>query len=143
MAHPGTQITRIPENQRSSRAELNTLLDSVPLATVAIVRDGWPVAFPIGFARRGDELVIHGSTGAPWLRALSDGAPAVVSVTTLDGIMLARSAFESSFRYHSATIFGTFTRVPDRDKVGYLEMLTETFGESPLLSPPGSGVGLV
>jgi uncharacterized protein len=124
---PSTRVTRLGEKQSTSRAALDELLDSTPLATVALVRDGHPVVFPTGFARVGDELVIHGSTGAPWMRALSAGAPAAVSVTTLDGIVVARSAFESSFRYRSAVVFGVFELVADADKVGYLNRLTEAF----------------
>nr|MDP9167261.1 pyridoxamine 5'-phosphate oxidase family protein [Actinomycetota bacterium] len=113
--------------QDSSRRALDALLDSTPLATVALVRDGHPVIFPTGFARVGDDLVIHGSTGSPWLRALATGVPAAVSVTTLDGVIVARSAFESSFRYRSAAIFGVFEPVPDADKVKLLEFLTDSF----------------
>jgi nitroimidazol reductase NimA-like FMN-containing flavoprotein (pyridoxamine 5'-phosphate oxidase superfamily) len=94
---------------------------------VALVRDGHPVIFPTGFARIDDDLVIHGSTGSPWLRALDAGASAAVAVTGLDGIVLARSAFESSFRYRSAVVFGVFERVPDGDKERCLERLTESF----------------
>jgi nitroimidazol reductase NimA-like FMN-containing flavoprotein (pyridoxamine 5'-phosphate oxidase superfamily) len=106
---------------------LDKLLDGTPLATVALVREGHPVIFPTGFARVGDEFVIHGSTGSPWMRALAAGAPAAVSVTTLDGVVVARSGFESSFRYRSAAIFGVFERIPDEDKLPYLNALTESF----------------
>ena len=124
---PSTQITRLREKQDASRDRLDELLDSTPLATIALVRDGHPVVFPTGFARVGDELVIHGSTGSPWLRALASGAPAAVSVTTLDGVVVARSGFESSFRYRSAVIFGEFEVVDDDDKVRYLDALVESF----------------
>jgi uncharacterized protein len=124
---PSTWVSRLSELQRTSRGELYELLDSTPLATVALVRDGHPVVFPTGFARVDDELVIHGSTGSPWMRALSTGAPAAVAVTTVDGIVVARSGFESSFRYRSAVVFGVFERVPDADKVSYLERLTDSF----------------
>ena len=127
MTTPSTRISRLSEKQSTSRDELDALLDSTPLATVALVRDGHSVVFPTGFARVGDELVIHGSTGSPWMRALSTAAPAAVAVTTVDGIVLARSGFESSFRYRSAVIFGVFERVPDADKVDYLERLTDSF----------------
>jgi hypothetical protein len=72
------------------------------------VRGGHPVALPIGFARIADDVFIHGSTGSPWLRELAGGAPAAVSVTTLDGVLVARSGFESSFHYRSAVLFGAF-----------------------------------
>ncbi|MGH3644682.1 MAG: pyridoxamine 5'-phosphate oxidase family protein [Myxococcota bacterium] len=127
MTQPSTQISRLSEKQDTSRSGLDALLDSTPLATVALVRDGHPVIFPTGFARIGDDVVIHGSTGSPWLRALATGLPAAVSVTTLDGVVVARSAFESSFRYRSAALFGVFEEVPDADKVGLLQILTDTF----------------
>ena len=126
MSHPSTSVSRLAEKQSTSRSQLEELLDSTPLATVAFVRDGHPVALPIGFARIADEVVIHGSTGSPWLSALSGGAQAAVSVTTLDGVLVARSGFESSFQFRSAVLFGTFEEVGD-NKVHYLETLTDTF----------------
>lgn len=126
MPQPSTRVTRLPELQVASREALYELLDATPLATIALVTDGHPVAFPIGFARVDDELVIHGSTGSPWLRALDSGVQAAVSVTALDGIVVARSAFESSFHYRSAVVFGRFERV-ESDKGRYLEALTESF----------------
>lgn len=127
MTQPSTTVSRLSEKQDTSRSSLDELLDSTPLATVALVRDGHPVIFPTGFARVGDEFVIHGSTGSPWMRALATGVAAAVSVTTLDGVVVARSGFESSFRYRSAALFGVFERIPEADKVGYLERLTEVF----------------
>jgi hypothetical protein len=127
MTTPSTKVSRLGEKQSTSRSRLDELLDSTPLATVALVRDGHPVLFPTGFARIDDQFVIHGSTGSPWMRALATGAPAAVSVTGLDGIMVARSGFESSFRYRSAVVFGVFEQVPDADKIRYLERLTDAF----------------
>ena len=126
MPQPSTTVSRLAELQSTSRRQLDDLLDSTPLATVALVRDGHPVALPIGFARIDDEVVIHGSTGSPWLSALAGGTPAAVSVTILDGVVVARSGFESSFHYRSAVLFGTFETVTE-DKVRYLEILTDTF----------------
>jgi nitroimidazol reductase NimA-like FMN-containing flavoprotein (pyridoxamine 5'-phosphate oxidase superfamily) len=127
MTTPSTKVSRLGEKQSTSRSGLDELLDSTPLATVALVRDGHPVIFPTGFARIDDQFVIHGSTGSPWMRALATGAPAAVSVTGLDGVMVARSGFESSFRYRSAVVFGVFEQVPDADKIRYLERLTDSF----------------
>ncbi|MCB0950973.1 MAG: pyridoxamine 5'-phosphate oxidase family protein [Mycobacterium sp.] len=127
MTTPSTRVTRLDEKQSVLRSQLDELLDSTPLATVALVRDGHPVIFPTGFARVADELVIHGSTGSPWMRELAAGAAAAVAVTTVDGVMVARSGFESSFRYRSAALFGVFERVPDSEKVGYLNRLTDSF----------------
>jgi nitroimidazol reductase NimA-like FMN-containing flavoprotein (pyridoxamine 5'-phosphate oxidase superfamily) len=124
---PLTRISRLSEKQDTSRTRLDELLDSTPLATVALVRDDHPVIFPTGFARIGDDLVIHGSTGSPWMRALAAGAAAAVSVTALDGVVVARSSFESSFQYRSATVFGVFEQVPDADKLRFLDAVTEKF----------------
>ena len=126
-ATPSTQVTRLSEMQDTSRDRLDELLDSTPLATVALVRDGHPVVFPTGFARVGDEFVIHGSRGSPWIRALASGGAAAVSVTALDGVVVARSGFESSFRYRSAALFGVFETIAEGDKVRYLDALVESF----------------
>jgi uncharacterized protein len=127
MTQPSTRVTRLAEKQDESRSALEALLDATPLATVALVRDGHPVIFPTGFARVGTDLVIHGSTGSPWLRALSTGQPAAVSVTTLDGVVVARSGFESSFQYRSAALFGVFEQVSGGVKASLLETLTDAF----------------
>jgi uncharacterized protein len=124
---PPTRVTRLGEKQTASREALDALLASTPLATIALVRDGHPTVFPTGFTRVGDDLVVHGSTGSPWLRALAAGASAAVSVTTLDGVVVARSGFESSFHYRSAVLFGVFEAVPEADKVSYLDALTDAF----------------
>lgn len=127
MSQPTTQVSRLSEKQRTTRSELYALLDSTPLATIALIRDGHPVIFPTGFARVGDELVIHGSTGSPWLRAVASGAAVAVSVTTLDGVLVARSGFESSFHYRSAALFGVFDVITGPEKEHYLNELTDTF----------------
>jgi nitroimidazol reductase NimA-like FMN-containing flavoprotein (pyridoxamine 5'-phosphate oxidase superfamily) len=127
MSQPSTEVSRLSEMQSRERQDLDALLDSTPLATIAFVRDGHPVALPIGFARIGDELLIHGSTGSPWLRLLAEGVPAAASVTMLDGIVVARSGFESSFHYRSAVLFGSFTEIDNDAKPGYLQALLDTF----------------
>lgn len=127
MTWPPTKVTRLDEKQSTSREHLDALLDATPLATIALVRDGHPVIFPTGFARVGDELVIHGSTGSPWLRAVAAGAPVAVAVTALDGVVIARSGFESSFHYRSAVLFGSFAAVDAQRKIHYLAALTDSF----------------
>ncbi|AQA04241.1 flavin-nucleotide-binding protein [Mycobacterium sp. MS1601] len=127
MSQPSTRISRLSEKQSASRADLHALLDATPLATIALVRDGHPVVFPTGFARIDSYFVIHGSTGSPWMRAVAGGAAVAVSVTTLDGVVVARSGFESSFHYRSAVLYGVFELVGPEDKEAYLEALTDTF----------------
>lgn len=137
MSRPSTDVSRLSDRQSRSRERLDALLDSTPLVTVAFVQAGHPVALPIGFVRVGDELVIHGSTGSPWLRELAAGAPASACVTALDGIVVARSGFESSFRYRSAVLFGAFTAVGDDVRNDYLTALVDSVipGRSAELRP--------
>lgn len=137
LVHPSTELSRLSERQSRSREQLDALLDSTVLATVAFVSDGHPVALPIGAARLGDELVIHGSTGSPWLNHLAEGVPVSVCVSVLDGVLVARSGFESSFHYRSAVLFGSFTEVADDAKEGYLQSLLDVFipGRSAELRP--------
>jgi len=123
---PSTVPTRHPERATSSdRGALDALLDATVLAHVGFVADGHPVVLPTGFARDRDRLVIHGSTGSRWLRTLAAGAEASVAVTVLEGIVVARTGFESSFHYRSAVLFGRFVELDGDDKVAALDRITD------------------
>ena len=100
-------MTRMPEKGVRDLAALHELLDEVQVAHVGMFADGHPLVIPTAMVRDGDRVLIHGSTGSRWMRHLSQGADACVSVTALDGVVVARSAFESSFHYRSAVISGT------------------------------------
>lgn len=115
---------RYPDKMSRDRAELDAFLDSTILAHVAAVVDGRPVAMPTAFAVIDDALVIHGSTGSRWMRAL-EGADASVVITRLTGLVVARSMFESSVLYRSAMIFGRFTRVDAARAEAALDHFTE------------------
>ena len=106
--------TRLAEQASRDRGELDALLDEVLVAHVGLTLAEGPLVLPIGFARDGDRLLFHGSTGSRWLRALAAGVDACVSVTALDGVKVARSAFESGMRYRSACLFGRCTALPHR-----------------------------
>ncbi len=123
---PRTQITRLDEYASHDRAVLDRLLDTVRVAHVGLIDEGWPVVIPTGVARDGDTALLHGSTGSRWMRALAAGAPACVTVTALDGLVLARSAFESSMHYRSAVLFGACTPLGGDDKAQALDVLTDT-----------------
>jgi nitroimidazol reductase NimA-like FMN-containing flavoprotein (pyridoxamine 5'-phosphate oxidase superfamily) len=121
---PRTTPTRFPERAVTDRAELDTLFDDVLLAHVGLTVDDHPVVLPTGIVLDGDRVIIHGSTGSRWMRALADGAAAAVSVTALDAVVVARTGFESSFQYRSAVLFGTFTPLEGLDKIQALGRLT-------------------
>jgi nitroimidazol reductase NimA-like FMN-containing flavoprotein (pyridoxamine 5'-phosphate oxidase superfamily) len=120
-----TDVRRLPEKQVDDVAVLHAILDEALHASVGIQVDGQPFVLPMACARDGDTLLLHGSTGSRLMRALAAGAPVCVSVTHLDGLVYARSAFESSMRYRSATVLGTVTEVPAAERLHALEVLTE------------------
>ncbi|MBW9215638.1 pyridoxamine 5'-phosphate oxidase family protein [Mumia sp. zg.B53] len=122
---PTTRVTRLAGKQRHDRAALDRLLDSSRICHVAVDVDGFPTVFPTAFARDGDVLLIHGSTGSPWMRGLARGAPISVAVTALDGIVVARSAFESSLHYRSAMLFGAASPLTGDAQARALDLLTE------------------
>ena len=122
---PNTSMTRMPEKAVHDPSVLHALLDEVYVAHVGLVRDGGPLVVPTGMARSGDTLLVHGSTGSGWMRALAGGAEACVTVTSLDAVVVARSAFESSFQYRSAVLFGRFIALSGADKSAALDVLVE------------------
>ena len=123
-----TTLTRMRDRAVTERPELDRLLDEVVLAHIAMVDDnGDPVVIPTAIARDGDRILVHGSTGSGWMRRAAAGRPVAVAVTDLNGIIVARSSFESSFRYRSAVLFGTFTRLSGPDVPHALDVITERF----------------
>jgi uncharacterized protein len=109
-----TTITRLPEKGSADRAELDRLLDDVHIGHFGVVVDGSPVVIPTAIVRDGDRVLIHGSTGSRWMRLLGAGVPTSLAVTSADGLVVARSAFESSMHYRSAVLFGSCVPVDDR-----------------------------
>src|SRR4029453_10624904 len=101
-----TSLTRLAYLGSTDRAELNQLLDDSTVGHFAFTADERPVAMPTAIARDGDRILAHGSTGSGWMRLLSTGIPASLAVTSLEGLVVARSAFESSMLYRSAGFFG-------------------------------------
>jgi nitroimidazol reductase NimA-like FMN-containing flavoprotein (pyridoxamine 5'-phosphate oxidase superfamily) len=121
-----TQITRLREKGRSERSELDALLDSTVVGHFALVDEaGRPVVIPTAIARDGDRVLAHGSTGSHWLRALAAGAPTCLAVTALDGLVVARSAFESSLHYRSAVLFGMCVTIAGPARESALDLITE------------------
>ena len=122
-----TEMTRMPEKGVRDEEQLHALLDSQYVGHVGLVRDGLPLVVPTGIARQGDRVLVHGSTGSGWMRQLADGADACVTVTSLHGLVVARSTFESSFHYRSAVLFGRFTPLEGTEKQTALDAVVEHF----------------
>lgn len=107
------------------REVLREILDAGLVAHVAVTADGQPYALPVAFAPDGDRVLLHGSTGSRLFRTLADGAAVCVTVTLLDGLVLARSLFESSMNYRSVMVLGTCTVLNGTDKLNALHRLSE------------------
>ena len=107
-----TRIRRVPARAVYDRAAIDAILDEALLAHLAFALDGQPYAIPTLQARVGDCVYFHGSAASRAIRALSAGAPACLTVTLLDGLVLARSAFHHSVNYRSVVVLGT--RAPGR-----------------------------
>ena len=113
-------------DQREPReALLHALLDQSLVGHFAFVEHGQPRVMPIAIVRDGSDILLHGSTGSPWMRLLSTGVPVALSVAELDAIVVARSAFESSMRFRSAVLFGTCSTVIDSEKAAALDLVTD------------------
>lgn len=123
-----TRIRRLPEKAVGDVTVLHAILDSARVGHVGFIDEtGHPVVVPTGVARDGDRLLLHGSTGSRLFRRLAAGAEACVTVTLLDGMVLARSAFESSMHYRSVMVFGAATEVPAAEKLAALRAMSEAW----------------
>src|SRR6202142_716202 len=123
---PRTRVVREPQRAVYDRAAANQILDEAFLCHVGFVADGQPYVIPPSYGRDGDTLYIHGSAASRMLRHLDQGVPVCVTVTLLDGLVLARSVFNHSMNYRSVVILGTATLVDDpAEKLAALRALSE------------------
>ena len=111
-----TQVRRLADRGKYDVETVYRILDEGFLCHVGFVVDGQPFVIPTGYARIGDELYIHGSAASRMLRTLTGGVPVCVTVTLVDGLVLARSAFHHSMNYRSVVILGRAIAVEDRDE---------------------------
>ena len=111
-----TKLKRLPKRGFFDRETVYGILDEGFICHVGFAPQGQPFVIPTGYARVDDKLYIHGSQASRMLRTLSDGVDACVTVTIIDGLVLARSAFHHSMNYRSVVIFGRATLVEDRDE---------------------------
>ncbi|HRD63047.1 MAG TPA: pyridoxamine 5'-phosphate oxidase family protein [Nocardioides sp.] len=115
---PRTTLTREKERGRTDRDELLALLDEAIIAHIGVVAGGHPVVVPVAFAvdadgpDEGGTLYVHGSGAAGWMRK-APGSDVCVTVTALDGLVLARSAFNHSMNYRCAVVIGSARLVED------------------------------
>jgi uncharacterized protein len=125
-ATPRTTLKRLPKRGSHERDTINQILDEGFICHVGFATDGRPFVIPTGYARIEDRLIIHGSQASRMLRALKMGIDVCVTVTLIDGLVLARSAFHHSMNYRSVVIFGRATLIEEREeKLAALFALSE------------------
>jgi nitroimidazol reductase NimA-like FMN-containing flavoprotein (pyridoxamine 5'-phosphate oxidase superfamily) len=111
-----TTVRRLPDRGVYDRDTIYAILDEALICHVGFVVDGQPFVIPTIHWRDGDTLYVHGSAASRMLRALRGGVDACVTVTILDGLVLARSAFNHSMNYRSVVVLGKAREVSDRDE---------------------------
>ncbi len=107
------RVRRLPKRGAYDRATVHAILDQGLICHVGFVHAGHAVVIPTGYGRDGDVLYLHGSVASRMLRTLAEGVEVSVTVTLLDGLVLARSAFHHSMNYRSVVVFGTARLVDD------------------------------
>ncbi len=123
---PRTRVVREPQRAVYDREVVNHILDEAFLCHVGFAVDGQPYVIPTSYGRDKDVLYIHGSVASRMLRNLDQGVPVCITVTLLDGLVLARSVFNHSMNYRSVVILGTATLVDDpAEKLAALRALSE------------------
>jgi hypothetical protein len=121
-----TRVIREPERGVYDREVVNQILDEGFICHVGFVQDGQPFVIPTSYGRVGNNLYIHGSAASRMLRNLDQGIPVCVTVTLLDGLVLARSVFNHSMNYRSVVVLGTAKAVEDpQEKIEALRALSE------------------
>jgi len=122
---PRTTGNRLSDRAISDRAQMYEILDSTVLCHIGYTEGNQPFVLPYGYTRDGDSILIHGSTGARFMRAMAAGAPVCVTVTKLDGLVLARANFDSSMNYRSVVILGVAQEVLGDEKIQALNVVSD------------------
>jgi hypothetical protein len=125
MPTPRTTVRRLPTRGVYDPETIAAILDEGFVCHVGFVAEGQPFVIPTIYGRKGDRLYLHGSAVSRLLRTLAGGVPVCVTVTLVDGLVLARSVFNHSMNYRSVVVLGTATVVPGDEKIRALETIAE------------------
>src|SRR5687767_14773266 len=121
-----TTLRRLPKRGSFERQTVYEILDEGFVCHVGFISDGQPFVIPTAYGRVGDTLYLHGAKASRMLKALSAGSEVCVTVTLIDGLVLARSAFHHSINYRSVVVFGNAVLVNDNDeKIRALHAFTD------------------
>jgi nitroimidazol reductase NimA-like FMN-containing flavoprotein (pyridoxamine 5'-phosphate oxidase superfamily) len=113
---PRTTLHRRPTRGSYDRATVHAILDEALVCQLGFVADGQPFVLPTMFVRDEERLLVHGAAAGRFMRTLAEGVDACLSVTLLDGLVLARSAFHHSMNYRSVLVLGQARELTDRDE---------------------------
>jgi uncharacterized protein len=123
---PHNRVRRMPERARYDRETIYPIIDEALICHVAFVEDGRPFVIPTIHARRDDEILLHGAKASRLLKHAASGAELSIAITLLDGVVVARSTFNSSMNYRSAVLFGRGRELTDdAEKNDALERFSE------------------
>jgi nitroimidazol reductase NimA-like FMN-containing flavoprotein (pyridoxamine 5'-phosphate oxidase superfamily) len=123
-----TRLRRLPKRGNFDRDTIYSILDEALICHVGFVVDGQPYVIPTGYGRIGDQLYIHGSSASRMVRSLAEGIDVCVTITLIDGLVIARSAFHHSVNYRSVVILGKAELVTDAEEKNLaLEAITNHF----------------
>jgi len=120
------RVRRVPKRGQYDKDTIYRILDEGLVCHVGLVEDGQPVVIPMNYARRDDTVILHGAPASRLLKYVQTGRPVCVTVTLLDGLVLARSVYHHSMNYRSAVVFGRGRLIEaEQEKLAALEVLTE------------------
>lgn len=123
--NPKTKVKRVPKRGHYDAETIYRILDQEVCCHVGFVHEGYPVVIPTGYGRYEDHLYLHGSTASRMMKNLSQGLDICITVTRVNGIVLAKSAFHHSMNYESVVIFGKAQLIEDEEeKMFSMECLT-------------------
>ena len=122
---PTNRVRQLSEKARYDEESVHAILDAGLVAQVAFVQEGKPVVVPMIYGRDGNLLYLHGARQARVIRMLEAGPSVCLNVTLLDGIVYARSLFNSSMNYRSVTVHGTATLIEGDERVHALSVISE------------------
>jgi nitroimidazol reductase NimA-like FMN-containing flavoprotein (pyridoxamine 5'-phosphate oxidase superfamily) len=123
---PRTTVKRLPKRARYDAETVYAILDSAFICHLGFVANGQPFVIPTGYGRDGDTLYIHGSAVSRTLKSLAEGIPMCLTVTILDGLVLARSGFHSSMNYRSVVVLGKAKPVAPGKKEHALAVISDS-----------------
>ena len=121
-----TRIRRIPKRGLYDKDAIYRILDEALVCHVGFVEDHQPLVIPMNYARRGDTLILHGASASRLLNYVRAGRPVCVTVTLLDGLVLARAVYHHAMNYRSVVVFGRGRLIEsEQEKLEALEVVTE------------------